>query len=235
MTSGETPKPKRGKQGKDDEDEGMEGDSKKGEDDLVPMMKLLLQTAQGHRALASTVQHTWLLPPSLGITKIAKEVAKEYQTKVEAQGKGHHLGPPHVHIFMAVLTHILEEPLMTLGTDAKEMTTENKALAPYTQYFEKKGQKELEKAITFFKVKDTFAKTEEEKLSKVHLQAHPLFIFDQKGDIASCFDMTIGHFMQALDDLLTKMGGERKLGQAPRGALERVVENSLHRHQGSRK
>ena len=81
-----------------------------------------------------------------------------------------------------------------------------------------------------FRVTETFQKEGSEAKAKFNLSIDPLHPFKFKGDDGEdeATDHTFAlHLREAIMVAFAALGGERKLGCPPRGALERLLQKKL--------
>ena len=73
---------------------------------IVKVMQLLLKNnlklAADVRALQSATFRTCLIPSTASFVVKAKEASQKYNELVQAAGKNHEYGPPHVHVWAAI-------------------------------------------------------------------------------------------------------------------------------------
>ena len=97
------------------------------------LMKSNLKLSADVRALQSATFRTCLIPSTASFVIKAKEASQKYNDLVQAAGKHHDLGPPHVHVWAALTVeaaaHLTGEPLQRVEAHAAEIDSPSKLLS----------------------------------------------------------------------------------------------------------
>ncbi|CAE7468839.1 mocs3, partial [Symbiodinium sp. CCMP2456] len=78
---------------------------------LALMAKMNLKHAADIRALQSVAFRTCLVPSSAGAVVAAKAASQAYNEQVQSAGKDHDQGPPHVHVWAALLQNAVDSAI----------------------------------------------------------------------------------------------------------------------------
>jgi hypothetical protein len=191
---------------------------------LEVLTKSSLQTSQVLRALQGSVWITFLVPISLVCCVEAKRAGREYH---ELDNKKDY-PEPHVVIFMAFLEAVAgkdEETGDSPGAEDRSM------LRRWVHHFGQHLPQLMGTLVMYFRGVEAYKAEDEEQLYKVSfvldpLSSYPSLIPGQMIDVAS--------LQIPLLRELTRLGGVRKTGPPPRGALERVLQKLLLRLQKAR-
>ena len=181
----------------------------KGEESLVRVMStLLLFNSQKVRELEATSYYTHQVVDPLGSTLTA--TYQEYLWSVEQKGrKDHGLGPPAVHMAVAVIKHATAQPQL-------EVLQKKEGLQPLLatlQEFEAKIQ-----GLSLEEAMDAFGHCKQNKMydqSKTKLSFSMPFQVECMGKTT-----TLG---SVVSRLLRSLGHARLAGVAPMGGLERKL------------
>ena len=96
------------------------------------LMKSNLKLSADVRALQSATFRTCLIPSTASFVTKAKEASQKYNDLVQAAGKHHDLGPPHIHVWAALTVeaavHLSGEMLQRVEAHAAEADSPNKLL-----------------------------------------------------------------------------------------------------------
>ena len=200
--------------------------SKKGTDLLKELVlvltRLSLSNSRELAEITGTVFTTYLVPleaplvaSGLAAGVAYNEAAKDLKAKQEAGEEGIDLaglGPPHLHVFVAVLRTMAEQKLSE--EDAKVVKDY------WDEVVCKTPMLELGSEIKYFRVKTL--KEQEQQSKKVAM-----------AKVQFAVDVVHVPAMQALETVLMRMiesmQGQRKYGAAPRGPLEREASRLLDR------
>ena len=169
-----------------------------------------------------------------------------YDAAVKAQGKGHKLGSPHLHIAPAVIEVISKDESLPSST--------RQTLTTLTAFFDHLSQEQMDQLIPFFRVKKSKGKppaaaaaaaADGSKTPAVQYQfqwcVHPAPLFPwnipgiesllgdrAKAVIDSAFDTTPMDVRLALrEGLVHSAKLTMSVGTPPRGQFERVVQQQL--------
>ena len=115
------------------------------------LLKMCLQSHQTQHAMAATIWTTLLLPTKWQSTRAALAAAKQYDQTVKAAGKGHNMGPPHLHVALAFLEQILAEFPQLCPQDGWAAGIKELCEGPQVQ---------VNRTIVYFKVRATYASRE---------------------------------------------------------------------------
>ena len=204
-------------------------------DIMITLVKAVLQCQQQNRSMASCLWVTCLVPHSWKAIAAGKAEALQYTKAVEAKGRGHGMGPPHPHILRAFLQAAVEDSKPKHSTAAAgEQTTAQQQQEqqpmqedteaewkPTLQQFVEKMDKEksadsVAKMVPYFRIKSAWAdKSAAEE--------------DKKAIVTWCFgpEMHNSAVPEHLLQACTAAGGTERVGPAPRGQLERLLEGWL--------
>jgi hypothetical protein len=170
------------------------GDVAVPEELIKTLCKLSLGTAQRVRALEAAVFRTWLIPVGCRIAVTTQAAGKAYAEAAKSQGKGHAMGPPHVHVCAAMVLDILADDKQSEDVRAVMRAHAEGASSPVA----------LQSLIRHFRVSKTYDKDKlRVQLSTVH-ELHQV--------------------VEAVHRAMLQAGGEEKQGQAPASTLEREVQ-----------
>ena len=189
-------------EGKDKEDgDGQEVGSVSTASGLPPMQTLVRQVmanTQANRAFAALLFQTLLLLATCGAVKVMQAAQSSYSAAVRAQEKGHKLGPPYAHVLQALV---------------EWLSTSDKLGDPARQYF----TTELAKINGCADIMSVAAMVGHLKLTKAYKNTHVKFQI-------SLVDKTLE---RAIVESLVTCGAELKIGQAPAGGNERILQEWL--------
>ena len=101
---------------------------------LASIARLTLQGAQQHRTWEASLLDTFLLPTSSQTATWMKQAGRAYHQEVQSASAGRRaeLGPPHVHVYRAMVVSLVTQmqamspapdPLMTLSQQVQWMST----------------------------------------------------------------------------------------------------------------
>lgn len=85
------------------------------------LLKSNLKLAADVRALQSATFRTCLIPSTATFVQKAKEAGQKYNELVQAAGKTHEFGPPHVHVCAAIVV----EAVGQLTGEAKDLVEQH--------------------------------------------------------------------------------------------------------------
>ena len=203
-------------------------------DIMITLVKAVLQCQQQNRSMASCLWVTCLVPHSWKAIAAGKAEAMQYTKAVEEKGRGHGMGPPHPHILRAFLQAAIEDSKpqkqQTTGTaQAQQQPEQQQAMQedteaewkPTLQRFVEQIDKEksadaVAKLVPYFRIKSAWAdKSAAEE--------------DKKAIMTWCFgpEMHSSAVPEHLLQCCTAAGGTERVGPAPRGQLERLLEGWL--------
>lgn len=172
-----------------------------------PLAKLVLKLSLEMRGVQAQLQDTFVLQTSSELALKGAEVGRKYSEQVEAQGRGHGLGSPHLYVTMAVF---------------QVLSAAHPLLHKCSVLFEAES-KNIYKVVAVMKFKQAY--DESRTILKVGYAMHSSL--QLPGEEASG-PMLVAGIRAALGDaIVAKAGGEHLLGTAPRAELERVVQGKL--------
>ena len=161
---------------------------------IKTLCKLSLGTAQRVRALEAAVYRTWLIPVGSRIAVTTQAAGKAYAEAAKSQGRGHAMGPPHVHVWAAMVLDILAD-----DKQSEDVRTVLRAHAEGAS-----SPTALQPLIRHFRVSKTYDK------DKLRVQL--------------CAVHELHQVVEAIHRAILQAGGEEKQGQAPASTLEREVQ-----------
>ena len=151
-----------------------------------------------------------------------REAGAAYFEEAERVGKGHDLGPPHIHVWSALLSSVI-------GNNQLDLTNRRVLRAYWQQVLVKNDKSKLDQDIKICRLRKCYAaKGKEPTHYKLQLflstarQVRELRV-PAEGDLPP----VEGSLMDALVALLCEAGAVQKIGKAPKGALEREAEALL--------
>ena len=118
------------------------------------LMKSNLKLSADVRALQSATFRTCLIPAQASFVVKAKEASQKYNDLVQAAGKNHNLGPPHVHVWAALTVeasvHLSGEDRARVEEHAKSVDSPDKLLSDvlYCRVAQAYGGKQVKIYIT---------------------------------------------------------------------------------------
>ena len=191
-------------------------------DIMITLVKAVLQTQQQSRAMASCLWVTCLVPNSWKAVTAGKEEAQQYTKAVEAKGRGHGLGPPHPHILRAFLQAAVDLKKTDEQQDQQAMQDTGEpewkhTLQKFIEQIDKSSSAEaVAKSVPYFRIKSAWA---DKSAAEEDKQAIVTWCFGQEMHNSAVPE----HLLQAC----TAAGGTERVGPAPRGQLERLLEGWL--------
>ncbi|CAE8729019.1 unnamed protein product [Polarella glacialis] len=159
--------------------------------------RLSLKNALEVRELQAAVFHTYTVPKSNPYIQAALEATKVYAEKAKASKDGtgqHPPGEPHVHAWAAMLRVALEDP--ALNSDDKQCIEAHRSAATDPEM--------MSHVVYVSKLRKAFDKD----MMKLFFSTHA----DAEGAL------------KALSKGLVSKGAKQQFGHAPRGGLEREVQ-----------
>ena len=185
--------------------------------------KLVLVNAREVASLCGTKYVTYLLPPDSSIAAAGLEANKAYDAKVQKLKADKEqddtvdtgsLGPPHLHVWTAVVLALAQtEQSVERRTDYKRYWDEVIMQLPVLQ---------LGEHIRYFRIRAPKGKEKEAKKKKPMVKL--VYAFNVEG---SPFTNLMPIFKASVD----APKGDRKVGPAPRGSLERDAQRLLIKFQ----
>lgn len=171
---------------------------------LDVMAKLCLKNSLEIREMQAAVLRTYLVPREEAFATAGLDAARAHMEKVkDAKGnakKLDDLGPVHAHVWAAVVKEAVSHPI------AEE---DKKVLQKHFEEITAAGSTAADVASQVHVAR--FKKAWDKKTMKLHLAAQ----------------QSLEPVLDALEKALVATGGKRKHGQAPRGGLERQLQEML--------
>ena len=171
---------------------------------LDVMAKLCLKNSLEIREMQAAVLRTYLVPRDEAFATAGLDAARAHMEKVkDAKGnakKLDELGPVHAHVWAAVVKEAVSHPI------AEE---DKKVLQKHFEEITAAGSTAADVASQVHVAR--FKKAWDKKTMKLHLAAQ----------------QSLEPVLDALEKALVATGGKRKHGQAPRGGLERQLQEML--------
>ena len=187
--------------------------------------KLVLNTAQRQRQLEAATYDFLLVPKTSSIAKAGQDEAKEYNSIVQKNGKGHGLGSPHTHIVMAMFEQVAsaERPNGVEGG--------YKTIKAVYQYLKQQDQNTVAEVVPHCRVQETNnPDSKEAKRFKVSLSFNPMALLPETEDTNE--KMCPAHARREMLEALVAEGGEPQKGAAPPPEVERAVQRQLKKSLG---
>ena len=199
---------------------------------LEVLVKAVLQVSQQSRAMAACLWTTFVVPLSWGAVKAAQMEAKRYSKVVEETGRGHRLGPPHPHVLRAFVEAAAAKAASEEPGSMEEDTEWQVGLRTFTADVIDKAARPEDVAllVPYFRVKVAWAA--KEAPADEH-KAILMWFFARPAGPAMAVEAAEQHMAAAC----VAAGGEQKIGQAPRGVMDRLLERWLDkkRNKGGKK
>jgi hypothetical protein len=202
---------------------------------LEAMLKMLLKHSLAIAELTAITIWTVLISVESKIVERTKHETTMYHENVQKMGKGHLLGPPHVHAFLGLLDALVEV------SEEKKMDDEiQMRLKAYRVYLNAKPQEEVltlikmckiakaynkEKCKVMFKVEQPLGNAELIRTAKTTGGSTPPS--ENEIEIVSIFGDI--HWGTDLVKAMMAGGGEKKEGKAPPGYLEQCCSYYLEK------
>ena len=219
-------------------------------DCTVSLSKLSLRNSADIRKLKHMVEDFWQAPLAMRAVKAGMERGRHYGTEVRARGKGHGMGPPHIHVALYFLKELVQS---AADTHEQEGIEEDSAWAEVTikkwlelAYQPKYGQTLALETILDFNISEAHKGRKDEGLqmddsdapqAKVTMSINPtpqmqVALAPHKQDISADqmkeFGVfQTGHLRMAIGVLMLKFGAKKSTSSGPKTQLERVVETNL--------
>ena len=179
---------------------------------ILVLARLSVANTAELRSVCGVVFHTFLLPADNVITKAVLATGKDYHDTVSENPKSHSLGPPYLHIWVALvkslgkadsITPTLKQTLELYWKD-RICTVQREALAEDVRHCR------LKKAFKAGTYKLQISISAASKVGEITLE-------------------------EAIVWAVKATGGELKIGQAPQGSLEREARALLDKFGGEKK
>ena len=181
------------------------------------MLKQLLLTTQMVRDLWAAGVDTFFMDADSPEVVAALDSGATYSQEVRARGKGHQLGPPHLHIFNGFLAKLLERGV-ALG-----QRTHSLLKLWYDKMWVELGLEEIYNILRLFRVMKCFDPTKR----KIHIMLRevPMETPSQESDEQQLPSPTLVRSL--LQKALVEVGARRAMGAAPPGAMEEIIQNAV--------
>ena len=168
------------------------------------MAKLCLKNSLEIREMQAAVLRTYLVPRDEVFATAGLDAAKAHMEKAKAaegnSRKMEEMGPVHVHVWAAIVK---------VAVDYVAKEDDKTVLQQHFETITKAGSTAAE--VAFHVHVARFKKAWDKKTMKLHLATHA----------------SLEPVLDSLDKALLATGGKRKSGQAPRGGLERQLQEML--------
>lgn len=174
------------------------GRSSKDHDQLLTAVaRLSLKNAQACRNMESAVFVTYILGKDTSYAQAASDAGQSYAQRTRAAGKNHTLGQPSSWVWAALTQVVLKDEHLT--DDQRKLVKAHCDTAA--------DPTALCNSVLYCRMSKVYDQT------KVRLQ---VAVVPELGDV-----------LMVLQEGLDKCGADRKHGPAPRGALERQIQDLL--------
>jgi hypothetical protein len=191
---------------------------------LVAMAKLSLNSSQTLRHLVGCSLTTFLVDSSKACIVQSLSSSKLYDKTVREAGKGHQMGPPHLHVAASATEVFVADEKF------KEAFPLHHGLLEKFLGEAKKDKNVILDSVSYFRVKPCFQKGEEEAKAKITFAIN-VFADIFGGSEPLCIPLELhSAFVKAI----VFQEGERKFGPPPKSEVERAVERVLNKMQGKR-
>lgn len=167
-----------------------------------------LNNMQTNRSILGMLSHTFLGPRSKDFVRAGDEAGTAYfEQKPAAEG------PPHLHIFAAVAEALAkaEEELGDISEEGGPITWKK-----IQAIVDSAGPLRVGETVRFFRITKAYSEEDEPELCKIDFLVKPL------SDGTNC--VSPAELQLLLCRTLLHAGYARKIGQAPRGPLERAIQ-----------
>ncbi|CAK0855059.1 unnamed protein product [Prorocentrum cordatum] len=181
------------------------------------MVKQVLLTSQMVRDLWAAGVDTFFMDADAPEVVAVSECGVTYSHEVRARGKGHQLGPPHLHIFDGFLSQLLER-----GVALGRLTRARLKLWHDKAWVELRTD-ELYDIMRLFRVMKCYDQTKRKR----HIMRRDVPM-DQPSPESD--EQPLPSPIQVrglLQKALVEAGARRALGAAPPGAMEEIMQNAV--------
>lgn len=169
-----------------------------------PLAKLILKLSLEMRLVQAQLQDTFILQSSSELAVKGADVGRKYSEQVEALGRGHGLGSPHLYATMAVFQQLNEaNPLL------------KKCCVLYEE-----DRKNIYRVVAFLKFKQAY--DDSRTILKVGYAMHSDLQLPGEEAAGPLLVVRVRAALGAA--IVAQAGGEHLLGPAPRAELERVAQ-----------
>ena len=173
--------------------------------------------------MAGTVWYTYLLLAKAPLADAGKEAGRAYSKAAKENSEKTaedqcDMGPPYIHIWLAVITALLQ---------VQDLKPIRKAQLQvyYNEFLCQKSMEEIADSVKYIRIKDAYTDGKKEAKSKLIWAVAHLSIAAKIGDE----EETVSTLEEVLVDALKaqSLKAVRKEGSAPRSELERVAQKLL--------
>ena len=165
-----------------------------------------------------------------GLAEQVSEAGKVYARRVQELGKGHGLGGPMPHRWLARVRHLCADVKLEAGVRVQWRRYYKKYVAPL------KDPMQVHEHVFHFHVQPTYDKA----FLKMFFAADPTFVItwgapssmEDDVSLTSATDLVTMrpvHLRYLLEGSLRTLGAERRYGEAPKSNLDRQVAAHLDR------
>ena len=202
------------------------GKGKSKEAVVSALIKLVTKLSLGHARDISEIMGalclTFLVEADCFLVPPLRDAGAAYFEEAKRLGKGHDLGPPHIHVWSALLSAVI-------ANNKLDLTNRRVLRAYWQQVLVMSDKTKLDQDIKICRLRKCYAPKGKEpthyKLQLCLSTARQVreIVVQAEGDQprVEC------SLMDALTALLCEAGAVQKVGKAPRGALEREAEALL--------
>ena len=221
---------------------------------MMSLHKLTLRNSDDHRKMKHLVEDFWLLPLGMKAVKEGLKAGKRYGVEVRTQGRGHGLGPPHIHVALNFLQALHQQAFdmhQSEGVDKNEETAwAELTLKRFLQIASLPtfGQAFCTETIQDFSLVEAYNGPKDEGLligspsagqakAAICFNANPqlqVALWQHKDAIGEdkwkeFGTYSAGNPRMATGILLMKFGGTKSDAKGPKTQMERVVEGNLRK------
>ena len=167
---------------------------------MTLLMKAVLSSMQGNRMLSGVLLEVVVLKSEAKPVAHMLQQGRNYAAKTKEAGRGHGLGPPHVYIASGLLKGLMEEQ-SAIGKKNHDL------IVKFSEQFEGEGIEGQCDMVKICRADQTY----QGDMHKITLH----FAAEQQ------------EALRAILSALQQLDGQRKLGRAPKGPMERELEEWL--------
>ena len=163
---------------------------------MLLMLKQVLKLSQSNRDICAVVFDTFIVKSSLGLVESIQKQTKSYAQQVKKIGKKHQLGSPHVWAYGGLVSGLLEKHTGEIGAKNKGV------LEGHKEGLEMLQPDEKHEVVQACRLDKTF----QQDLRRITICIRTVEV------------------RNAVINSIEQLGGERKSGRAPRGNMEREIQ-----------
>ena len=175
---------------------------------ITSLAKLVLSHDDSIRALESVVFYTYLLPKESLVGEAAKAAGQNYAQQARdstaEEWKQKDMAPPHVYVYLAVAENLLATAKPDLSEPSLMEKEQIENLMEMVEAVKSGNNSQAVNIIPFFRTKTAY-----------------------DGQWKVQFRSQTERYSRSIAWFLEKKNGVQKLGQAPRGAQQRVIQKEL--------